>query len=289
MRKRQVVSVVVFTLFLGTSLVAQSGSAWAGSSKPKISGFKASPKTIKTGNGTVILTAKKVSHATRCVLTSSPLLAGLPMDVEPCSSIDQVVELPHDYANAAANYTFTLTARMAALSSSKSLKVKVEPGEGGFVYPSTITGNESGTTDNAGGSDPFNLAFEFDQNGSCVGTDVCSYNETSITGSGSEFDSPPGTCEQTFPINLGADDLTAFAATFDPDANEIEHLSFAASTGPIALPSPPCYTSLDWGLQHTYPAGDVSNDIWVPGATSFSATYADGDTTGTINFYFSYT
>ena len=45
----------------------------------------------------------------------------------------------------------------------------------------------------------------------------------------------------------------------------------------------------DWGLDHSYPDGDVNNDVWIPGSTSLSATYDDGVTTGTIDFTFSYT
>ena len=113
MRKRQaaVVSVVVFTLFLGTSLAAQSGTAWAGSPKPKISKFKASTKIITTGNGSVTLTAKKVTNAETCTLASSLPVAGLPMAV-PCSSVNQVVEFPWNPASTSpVNYTITLTAQ----------------------------------------------------------------------------------------------------------------------------------------------------------------------------------
>ena len=294
MRKRlaAIVLMVALTLLLGTSLVAQAGPAWARSAKPKISSFKASTKAVKTGNGTVTLTAKKVSNATRCVLTSNPLLAGLPMDVEPCSSIDQVVELPPDHSSGTpVQYTFTLTAQGLSSSATKSVKVKVEPQEGGFVYPSVITGTESGSTGTDGETEyyPFNLTFEFDRVGTCVGTDDCAYNETSISGTGGEYDPYPGTCEQTFSVDQSGDSLAGLVAEFNPDPNEIAHLSFEAQTEYYFSPSPPCENALDWGLDHSYGDGYVNNDIWIPGSTSLSVTYDDGVTTGTIDFTFSYT
>ena len=178
---------VVLVLFLGTSMVAQSGSAWARSSKPKISGFKASTKSIKTGNGSVTLTAKKVSNATRCVLSSNPLLAGLPEDVEPCSSIDQVVELPPDHSSdTPVEYTFTLTAQSDSLSTSKSLKVNVEPGEGGFVYPSVITGMNLAQPEPTGrpSTAPSTSRSELKASERVSEPDVCSVDETSISGTG---------------------------------------------------------------------------------------------------------
>ena len=190
-------------------------TAWARSAKPKISSFKASTKAVKTGNGTVTLTAKKVSNATRCVLTSNPLLAGLPMDVEPCSSIDQVVELPPDHSSGTpVQYTFTLTAQGLSSSATKSVKVKVEPQEGGFVYPVRHHRNRIGLNRDGQETEyyPFNLTFEFDRVGTCVGPHGCAYNETSISGTGGEYDPYPGTCEQTFSVDQSGDSLAGLVA-----------------------------------------------------------------------------
>ena len=289
MRKRRtvIVSLMALILLFGASLVAQSGSASAMSPKPKISKFKASTKTIKTDNGTLTLSGK-ASNAETCTLSSSIPLAGLPTTVS-CSSFDQVVELPY-YLNSGVTYKFTLTAQGSSSAATKSVKVKVLSGEGGFVFPSKITGMEWGAKGIDGVTDffPFDLTyFEFDPNGSCVGTNFCDYNEVSISGSGTEEDAYPGTCDQTIQINETASDLTDYTAEFGPDVNGIEHLAFEASTGYFS----PCGSgSEDWGINHAVGDGYVNTDTWVPGSTSLSVTYnePDNDTTGTIDFTFSY-
>jgi hypothetical protein len=252
---------------------------------PTISSFTASPLTVSTGNGTVKLKAT-VSNAVSCTLSSNPAVAGLPAAV-PCSKMKKTVELPLNTSSTIpAYFKFKLTAQGSSTSTTKKVKVTVDPGEGGYIFPSKITGTESGGEAGL----PFSLSFEFDRNGSCVASDLCDYTETSISGTGSEFDPAPGTCEQTWTIDDSGDTLAGLQAGIEPDVDGVEHLSFAAITGYVYPNIIGCYTALDWGLQHDAGHDDyTSNDVWTPGATTLSASYDDpGVESGAISFTFSY-
>jgi hypothetical protein len=283
-------SLLVAALLLGTYLVGYSGTASATLPPPTISKFTATPLLVTSGNGRVTLKAT-VSNGVACTLSSSPSVDGLPITV-PCSSSKTVVELPFNDSNVPEKYKFKLTAQGSRSSTTEKVKVTVAVGEGGYVFPSKITGTETGAAGVSGETEyyPFNLTFEFDQIGPCVASSVCSYAETSISGSGGEYDPPPpGGCEQTFPIAQSGDALSSYQAEFDPDDAGVEHLSFQALTDYFYPNIPSCFVALDWGLQHSAGDGYASDDVWTPGATSLSATYDDpGVETGTIDFTFSY-
>ena len=252
---------------------------------PTISSFTASPLTVSTGNGTVKLKAT-VANAVSCTLSSNPAVVGLPA-VIPCAKVKKSVELPWNSSSTiSAIYKFKLTAQGTSTSTTKKIKVTVKPGEGGYVFPTKIIGTESGGEPGL----PFNLSFEFDQSGPCTAANLCDYTETSISGTGSEFDPPPGTCEQTWPINDSGDTLAGIQAGLQPDVDGVEHLSFAAISGYVFPNIPGCYTALDWGLQHDAGHDEyTSTDVWTPGATSLSASYDNPDVeSGTISFTFSY-
>ena len=163
------------------------------------------------------------------------------------------------------------------------MKVKVDSGEGGYVFPSKITGTESGGEAGL----PFNLSFELDQEGSCTASSSCDYTETSITGTAYEIDD---TCDMTFPIDQSGASLAGYESGLQPDLGGVVRLSFVAKTEAYTYPNTiGCYVALDWGLQHTAGDGYTSNDVWTPGATSLSVAYDDpGVETGTIDFTFSY-
>jgi hypothetical protein len=290
-RHTRLIGPVIAVAALFAPFLVGEVTASATPAPPTISNFKAKPASVTTGNGTLTLKAT-VTNAQTCTLSSNPPVDGLPAAV-PCSSVKKVVELPVNTSlTSAVKYKFKLTAQGSLTSTTAKIKVPVEPQSGGYVYPVTITGNETGASGIAGASAyyPFNLNFEFDRTGTCTATTTCDYVETSISGTGGEGpDDPPDTCLASIPISQSGSDLSSYPAELAPGTDGLEHLSFEANTAQIDPNIPGCSVSWSFGFDHSAAASsDISSDVWSPGLTTLSATYDNGSSHGTIDFTFNY-
>jgi hypothetical protein len=138
----------------------------------------------------------------------------------------------------------------------------VKSGEGGYVFPSKVTGTETGATGTDEVIEYFTFTFSFeieiDRIGTCSATNTCNHAETSISGTGGEYDPPEdgvaGACERSSPVSQGAATLTGFQASIEPDASGAEHRSYDAQSFPIDTNILGSNTSLTRGFNHV--AGD---------------------------------
>jgi hypothetical protein len=167
------------------------GSASAAGATPTITGFAASPATLKTGSGAVRFSAKVV-HATSCVLSSTSDVPGLPLTIRCGSgaskSFAQGIVLEQNTGTSPLKYTFKLKATGAGGSAVETLKVKVAVGAA-QAWPTSFTGTYVGSDDS--GDMPngnFTFSGSIYPNVECD-ADSCSYQWTSLAGSWSA--SPP--------------------------------------------------------------------------------------------------
>jgi hypothetical protein len=114
-----------------TSVFPLAGPAWARVVKPRITSFTASPKTVATTDGTVVLSAT-VTNATSCTLFSKHAVTGLPVATS-CSSggVSQSVVMPFHRGPMGKMITVYLTASSPSGSQTRRVIVMILGGAGG--------------------------------------------------------------------------------------------------------------------------------------------------------------
>jgi hypothetical protein len=207
--RRRVPAILSALLGLAMLTVPLAGSATGALATPTITGFAASPATLKTSSGAVKFSAK-VAHATSCTLSSTSVLPGLPLTT-PCGSgasksFAQGIVLEQNMGTSPLKYTFKLKATGPGGSTVETLKVKVAVGAG-QAWPTGFTGTYLGSDD--GGDFPngnFNFSGTIDPDGGCD-VSSCSYQWTSFTGTWSSTQPPCSmyTADDTQGIGGGGD------------------------------------------------------------------------------------
>jgi hypothetical protein len=122
---------VAMGLILVMALLALEASpASAKVTKPKITKFASSPKSVTTADGTITLSAT-IANAESCTLSSTLPVNTLPVSSNGCfgGSLSQTAILPLNGTKKAEKYKFTLTA-IGSVTKSKKLTVTVAAGAG---------------------------------------------------------------------------------------------------------------------------------------------------------------
>ncbi len=240
--------------------VASATSATA--AKPKISKFAASPKTVTTTDGTVVLSST-VANATTCMLSSTLPVGGLPVTTS-CSSgsMSQSVVVPMNSGPTTLTYKFTLSASGSGGTKSKKLSLKVARGAG-QPLPTGFTGTYVGPDDSGDFTNGnFTISGSVDPDVSCDGSS-CSYAWSAVTGtwmSSPTYGCSTWTADDDSPIqgiggsgNIQTDpsSSTGYSADFDfsvwavpcgPESLSVQFVSHMSSS----LPFTPGATQSVW-------------------------------------------
>ncbi len=257
---------VILAVASVTALVlVPAGVASARVAKPKITTFTASPKSVTTADGTVVLSGTVVNAAS-CTLSSSLPLGELPVTTS-CSSgsVSYTLGVPINPGKKALKYGLVLTASGPGGSKTKKLTLSVAPGAG-QPLPTGFTGIYVGSDDtgeDTGGS--FTITGTADPTYGC-NQSSCAYDWTAVTG-GWSYPDPNGCSQWTADDNSDiGDGGIAGGGLIQSDASSPTGYSAAFSFGVWAFVcgSPPVSNEF---VSHVIGGADSGDPSFTPGAT----------------------